>query len=847
MYHFASTQSVLEEFGTSADGISQTEAGSRLARDGYNELPEKKKSLLLLFVRQFNDILVYILIGALLLAAVMPFLEGQEPTLRAFADAFIILAILVLNAVLGFIQEYKAEEAIAGLQKLSSPHCRVRRGGQEKIIPSREVVPGDIVIIEAGDRISADGRLIEVSHLEVNESSLTGESEPNDKSVEEVSESTPLADQTCMVFTGTLVTRGSGEYVVTATGTHSQIGAIAKLVNDAKEQKTPLEERMERLSKLIGIFVLVLCALLIVLGLYRGMHFLEVMIFGVSLAVSAVPEGLPAVVTVCLALGVRRMTKKNVIVRKLQSLETLGSVSVICSDKTGTITENRMKVREVWLDLPPAHHGRGAEEELLIQIAASCNRAKLPDLGDPTEIGLLEYAAEKKVERLKIDDEEVPFTSEEKYMQTRHGNSVFLKGAPEKIISLCTQVHESTVLQQNKEMASRGLRVLACAIKQKGKMRFVGLVGMEDPPRAGIPEAVEEAKRAGIRTMMITGDNLDTAMAIAKRVGIEGKGMEGKDLDGLSAEKLRSVVRETSVYARVSPAHKLQILEALQANREIVAMSGDGVNDAPALKGAHVGVAMGRNGTEVAREASSIVLTDDNYATIVAAIREGRHLYDNIRKFILFLMRTNFYQMVLLAVIMILALPLPYLPIHILWINLMTDGLPALALALEGEEPNLMKRPPRSPKEHLFSGQWGNLVLGALVPFGISLILFLWELSNGQSLEQARTMAFTFAILFEVIFTFSIRSSRPIWEIGLFSNRWLIGAVAVPLALQFALLYTPLNTFFQIVPLSAREWGVIVGVTLAAFLGFEILKLVQPAASVSVTPSTKMSRKKFAS
>lgn len=836
MFHFLPASDVLQDLKSSREGISEEEASIRLQAEGFNELPTRKQSRIALFFRQFHDILVYILLGALALSVAAPFFEGEHITVASFFDAFIILAILLLNALLGFIQEYKAEEAIAGLQKLSAPHCRVRRGGQERLVPSREVVRGDIIILEAGDRISADGRLVETSHLEVNESSLTGESVPREKSVGPVAKDAPLADQTCMVFTGTLVTRGSGEYIVTATGIHSQIGAIAALVTEAKTQKTPLEERMARLSKLIGAFVLALCLVLVLLGLYRGMPLLEVLLFGVSLAVSAVPEGLPAVVTVCLALGVRRMTKANVIVRKLQSLETLGSVTVICSDKTGTITENRMKVRETWL----AEEG---QERFLAQVAASCNRAKLPDLGDPTEIGLLEYAHGMKVERLPIDEEEVPFTSEEKYMQTRHGEQVFLKGAPEKILTFCPDADANAVMETNRDMASRGLRVLGCAVRRKGENhpKFVGLVGMEDPPRKGIPEAVATAKRAGIRTMMITGDNLDTALAIAKRVGIEGRGVEGRDLDGLEPEQVRRLVTEASVYARVSPQHKVDILRALQENGEVVAMSGDGVNDAPALKGAHVGVAMGKNGTEVAREAASIVLADDNYATIVAAVREGRHLYDNIRKFILFLMRTNFYQLLLLGLVIVLDLPLPYLPVHILWINLMTDGLPALALAVEPEERNVMSRPPRPRREHLFSGQWGLLALGALVPFALSFLLFLSQLSAGTSLDEARTLAFTFAILFEVLFTFSVRSQRPVWEIGMFSNRWLLGAVAVPVVLHLFLLYTPLASAFSLVPLGMAQWAFLLLIVITAFLFFEGVKVLN-----SVAARGKNSGKKLA-
>ena len=549
---------------------------------------------------------------------------------------------------------------------------------------------------------------------------------------------------------------------------------------------------------------------------------------GLGLAVSGVAEGLPAVITVCLAVGVRQMVKRNVLVRKLESLETLGSVTVICSDKTGTITENRMRVTGLWTpDDPALGKTEKAREDLLAQIAASCNRASLPNFGDPTEIGLLTLAEERGVERLEIDEEEVPFTSEEKYMQTRHGKRVFLKGAPEKILKLAPPKDKAEVEERNAEMAERGLRVLGCAVKEGGKAVFAGLVAMEDPPRKGVKEAVLQAKAAGIRSIMITGDNVVTAAAIAESVGIEGEAMEGKDLEGVAPERLREIVKTTSVFARVSPLHKLRILEALQANGEIVAMSGDGVNDAPALKGAHVGVAMGKNGTQIAREAGSIVLTDDNFVTIVAAVSEGRHIYDNIRKFILFLMRTNFYELLFFLVTILLNLPLPYLPLHILWINLMTDGLPALALSLEPAEKDIMERPPRRREEHIFSGQWGKLILAAVTPFCIGFVILLWQLSEGVPIEEIRTKLFTFAILFQLLFTFTIRSRQPIWEIGLLSNRWLLGAIAVPFALQLLILYTPANEIFKLVPLTLTQFLSVLAVSTSGLILFEALKVIE--------------------
>ncbi|MBU0458679.1 cation-translocating P-type ATPase [Patescibacteria group bacterium] len=708
------------------------------------------------------------------------------------------------------------------LQKLSSPHVRVRRNGGEKIIESRELVPGDIVIIEAGDMISADGRIVTESHLRCNESSLTGEHAAVSKNKKRLSGKLPLAEQENMVFRGTLVTRGSGEYVVTATGLHSEIGKIAKLVSETEFPETPLQRRMKKLGQLLGMVVVVLCLFVVGVGVMKGMSFNEIMLIGVSLAVSAVPEGLPAVVTVCLALGVRRMVKKNTLVRRLDSLETLGSVTVICADKTGTITENKMKVREVWTE----GGGKSGDEDLMALVLSSCNRAKWPNLGDPTEIGLLAYARKIGVERLQIDNEEVPFTSEDKYMQTRHGRKSFLKGAPEVIVKKCDDVNKAQVLKKNDEFAQNGLRVLAAAIKENGKVRFLGLVALDDPPREGVKDAIQNAKNAGIRTIMITGDNIVTAKAIADQVGIEGDAMLGDEMATLSKAKLKKQLMTTSVFARVSPTHKLQILEALKKLGEIVAMSGDGVNDAPALKGSHVGIAMGRNGTEVAREAASIVLADDHYSTIVNAIREGRRIYDNIRKFILYLLRANFDELLLIMTVLIIGIPLPYLPIHILWINLMTDGLPALALGMEKAEADIMRRPPRAPNEHLLAGEWGRLVVAGLYAFALAFLYFLWQLSSGAPLIEARTATFTLAIMFELFLAFTVRSRRPIWEIGVFSNKWLIGAVTIPFLMQLILLYTPLNVLFRLVPLNPFQWIEILLLSFSGFVVFELLKLV---------------------
>lgn len=812
---------VLSSLGSSPAGLTDAQVEESRAKYGWNELPAKKKSLLLAFFGQFNNVLVYILVAALVFSLAAPLVEGHGFSLEHSVDAVVILAILLLNAVLGFVQEYKAEEAIALLKKLTAPTVRVRRGGLEKILPSRELVPGDVVYAEAGDRISADGRLITVSHLEINESSLTGESLPASKTLDPIPGKPMVADQRNMAFAGTLVSRGSGQYVVTDIGLASYIGQIAEKVSETEAPTTPLQRKLQKLSAQLALIMVGFCVLVVLVGLRNGTPLSEMLLLGVSLAVAAVPEGLPAVVTVCLALGVRRMIKLNVLVRRLESLETLGSVTVICSDKTGTITQNRMKVIETWI----ASGGQDKKEtDLLAQIAASCNRASLPDLGDPTEIGLLEYAQERGVERLIIDDEEVPFTSEEKYMQTRHKGASFLKGAPEKIMELAPPADRAAVEKKNKEMASTGLRVLACAVKEGGKARFIGLVAMEDPPRPGVAEALADAESAGIRTIMITGDNRDTAAAIAKKVGIRGDAMDGHQLDALDKAGLVNALKTVSVFARVSPMHKVAILEALQSQGEIVAMSGDGVNDASALKGAHVGIAMGKNGTEVAREAGSIVLTDDNYVSIIAAVREGRRIYDNIRKFVLFLLQANMGELFLLMITTFLKLPTPLLALQILWINLMTDSLPALALSMEPEEPDIMQRPPRSPNETLLTGEWGMLLLSSLWMSCFAFVFFLWQMSSGETVEVARSTTFTLVVVLELLLVFNVRSRHPFWKIGLLSNRWLVGAVAVPIVLQMLVLYTPLNGIFSLQPLSLLQWGEILAIGLSGFFVFELLK-----------------------
>lgn len=809
---------VLDHDSGGMSGLSTHQVAALRAEHGPNALPEPRRSVWRLVGRQFQDVLVWILLGAMVLSAVVPLFEHAPLTAASFLDAYVIGAILVLNAVLGFVQEYRAESAIAALKRMSAHHARVRRDGREQEILAEELVPGDLLLLTAGDRVAADGLLLGQAFLQVDESGLTGESVPVSKGVGPADPAAPLADQLGQVFGGTLVTRGTGTARVTATGPHTETGRIAALVGAAELPATPLQLRLAALGRTLGYAALVVCGVVVAIGVVRGLPPTELLMLGLSLAVSAVPEGLPAVVTVCFALGVRRMAAHDALVRRLDSLETLGCVTVICTDKTGTLTENRMTVVAEWLP-------EGGDRALLGTALASCNHAVLPELGDPTELAVLRFGERVGGVREPIDQEEVPFTSEVKHMRTRHGGRSFLKGAPERIVPMCADGADTDVLAQVDRLAAQGLRVLAAAVADgDGPVRLLGLVGMADPPREGVADAIAQAEAAGIRTIMITGDNRITAQAIAAQVGLGTVGLVGPDLDALDDAGLAAAVADTDVFARVSPEHKIRITRALQARGEVVAMSGDGVNDAPALKAAHVGIAMGLRGTEVAREAASIVLADDHYATIVRAIGEGRRITDNIRKFVVFLLRANFDELLLLLTTVALGWPLPFLPVHILWINLMTDGLPALALGAEPAEPDVMARPPTPPGQPLLAHEWGGLALASVVAFGMTLGFYAWQLEHAPDLDAARSATLTLAIVFELVLAMSARSRLPLWRIDPFGNRWLLGAIAVVLGLHLVLLYTPLAVAFHLVPLGGGEWLRVLVTAAVCGVAFEALK-----------------------
>lgn len=816
---------ILQQLKASERGLSTSAVEKAREQAGFNEITAKKEPLWKVFISQFQDVMVYILLGAVAVSVLVPLLHAGTVERHELLNAGIILAIVIINAVLGFVQEWRAENAIALLKKLSAPHVKVRRDGVTILIPGRELVPGDLMLVEAGDRISADARVIASSSAEADESSLTGESVPAAKRAEKSIEK-KFEFSNGMLYSGTLMTRGSAEAVVLHTGLQTEIGKITAMVMELKPPPTPLQLELKRTGERIGILVLVLCVIIFVIGLAQGMEPVELFFTAVSLAVAAVPEGLPAIVTICLAIGVQRMIKNNALIRRLDAVETLGNVTVICADKTGTMTENRMSVTDVWL-------APGRDEIELAQAAASCNRAELPDIGDPTEIALLKHADGISAERLPIDEEDVPFTSEAKYMVTTHirdGKKVkFYKGAPEVIAKFVSEAEANDIRTNSDEYSKKGLRVLAVLSDNGDGLKSIGLLAMMDPPRQGVRESIALAEKAGIRTIMITGDHPATALTVARNVGIKSAGVViGTELEEMDIDQVKHTLRSVSVYARVQPAHKVLILQALQEMGEIVSMSGDGVNDAPALKKAHVGIGMGFRGTDIAREAAAMVLTDDNYSTIVAAIAEGRRIYDNIKKFVIFLVRCNLGEVLIIAGAMLIGLPLPLLPLHILWINLVTDSFPALALAAEPAEKGIMNRPPRGQHEGIFTGEWFLLTAAGVLSMVLALGIFALSLYEFPGdIILARAAALTTCIIFQLLLALSTRTKNSVFKQSLFGNPWLVLAVTTSLLAQVALLMTPLASLFGVKPIPVLLWEEILGATFVGFMIFEILKTIK--------------------
>lgn len=786
-------------------GLTSADASARLEREGPNEIQrENRSNAWSILIGQVRGAMTWLLIAACVLSA----------ALGEVVDAIAIGAIIILNILMGFVQEFRAERAMDALRAMTAPRARVKRDGTTQTIAARDIVPGDVLVLDAGDVIAADARLILAHALLVNEAALTGESLPTQKKVEPPDPNAPLAERHDHVFMGTAIANGSGLAVVIATGMRTELGRIAGLLAETKAERTPLEQRLEAVGRVLLVLCLAIAGVVAALGFVRGDAWLEVLMSSVSLAVAAVPEGLAAIVTVALAVGVQRMTSRHVLVRKLPAVETLGCTTVICTDKTGTLTTGIMSVREVW----------GEDHHRVLKVATACSDAELDasgaGSGDPTELAILAAARERDIERGDIEEsspriEVHPFDSVRKRMSILRADGVlYVKGALESVLPLC-QGDPHLASAANQDMASRGLRVLAVAIgsgPNEENLHLVGLLGFADPPRTEAIEAIRQARQAGIRTVMITGDHPLTAHAIAKEMGIIELGQDTHEF----------------VHARATPEQKLEIVRKWKSQGEIVAMTGDGVNDAPALREAHIGIAMGKTGTEVSKEASSMILTDDNFASIVAAIREGRGIFDNIRKTLVYLLTGNFGELVLMLGASIAGLPLPLTALQILWINLVTDGLPALALVVDPPARDVLAHLPRPATEPILGrAQWRTILSVGLLEALVVLGTFIWALS-ARDTEGARTIAFSTLVFAEIFRAFAARSpSQVFFETGVFTNVRLLGVIALTTMLQLGLHYIPwTRSLFGITPLTASDLALTLVLALVPVTVIEIVKLM---------------------
>jgi len=901
-WHAIETEEVMGTLQASEKGLSDEEAKRRLSEYGYNELTEKKRrTAFQMFLEEFKDIFILLLIAATMFSVIIGYYELMNNPelgfLEAYADPLIIGIIVILVAIAGFVQEYRAEKAIEALKKLAAPKARVMRDGKEAMIFAKEVVPGDLLLLESGDTVPADARIIETVELKTDEAVLTGESTPVNKNLDTLKPETPTADRKNMLFMATHTIYGRGKAVVVSTGMNTEFGKIAELVQTAEEEETPLERKLDSFAKKIAKVVVAACVIIFALevfdviatGVLKLEGFIQAFLSAISLAISAVPEGLPAIVTITLALSAREYAKRNAIIRRLSSAESLGATTVICSDKTGTLTKGEMTVRKIYAGNEVEVTGVGYEPKgefhksntiinpqndqnlsLLLRIGALCSNAQLDKnekgswsiIGDPTEGSLIVAAAKAGFEEEKLEKDfprigEVPFTSERKRMTTVHSTPdgehvAYVKGAPEILIERCSLVLEEgeekkltaakkkKILGINEKFASDALRVLAMAYKRLPKtlnefnektveedLVFVGLEGMIDPPREEAIKANQTCQKAGIKAVMITGDHRLTAMAVAKEIGIlkeDSQILTGAELDQMNDEEFGKIVENVAVYARVSPEHKLRIVKALKAKGEIVAMTGDGVNDAPAVKSADIGVAMGISGTDVTREASDLVLTDDNFATIVKAVELGRASYDNIRKYARFLISCNFDELLVIGTFAILGglfgpqlFPLPLLPAMILWINLATDGAPAVALSMDPPDEDVMKRPPRKPNEGILYGMGAFIIasfilqsIGTILVFALEYYLFpAHGFGTAETLAEARTAAFVQAAFFELFVVWNCRSeTRSVWRMGRdsFKNKYFVIAEIISISATLGITYVPITQqMFGLVALSPTD------------------------------------------
>lgn len=863
LWHTLSAEETAQKLDTKVhSGLTQDEASKRYLKYGANMLHEAEaRSPWRMLLDQFSEFLILVLIGAAIISGIVGDVE----------DTIAIIVIIILNAVIGFIQEYRAERSITALKRMAETMAQVQREGEIHTINASELVVGDVVLLEAGNLISADLRFTETAQLKIDESALTGESVSVQKQIHAIThENAPLGDKTCLAYKGTMVTYGRGRGIVIATGMQTELGKIASLLGDGDQSKTPMQKRLENFGKRLALAALAICSLVFLIGVIRGEPLLLMFMTAVSLAVAAIPEALPAVVTISLALGAHKMVKQHALIRRLPAVETLGSVTFICSDKTGTLTQNKMSVTALYADQQHFKNVPTANQQqpwnTLLQALTLSNDAHLDRngkaQGEPTEAALLHAATEagwdkKTLQHAMPRIKELAFDADRKCMttfhQTANGIIAYSKGSPEALVLKCPRTltsageqatDQAALLEIAQSMATNGLRVLAFAYRNwdalpddeqadnlEKDLIFLGFIGLIDPPRHEAKEAVSLCKSAGITPVMITGDHPATARAIAHELGIldnsDGIVLTGNELSQLNQQEFEAEVEHVRVYARVDPMQKIKIVQALQDKGEVVAMTGDGVNDAPALKAADIGIAMGKNGTDVAREAAHMVLLDDNFATIVHAIRYGRHLYDNIRKFVRYAVTTNSAEIWTIFLAPFLGLPIPLLPIHILWINLVTDGLPALALTAEPAERNIMKRPPRPPNENLFShGMWQHMVWVGLLMAALTLLCQAWAYHSGSAHWQ--TMAFTVLTLSQLAHVMAIRSEKAsLFSLGVFSNRYLAIAVGATLVLQMATIYVPaLNTIFKTQPLSLYELLICFALSSIIFIAVEIEKLL---------------------
>ena len=846
-------EEVLKELKTNKKtGLTKEEVFSRRQKYGENKLKDKpKESLVIKFIKQFNDFMIIILIVASAISAAVSYFQGEND----YIDSIIIIAIVILNAFMGVIQEAKAEKSIEALKQMTPPKAKVIRENETKEINAKDLVPGDIIILEAGNYVPADCRLIESHNLKIEESSLTGENEPVLKDAEMIcKKDVALGDQLNMVFMTGIVVNGNAKAVVTGTGMNTKVGKIANMIIEDKSPETPIKKKLSQVGKTLGIVCLAICLLIFVIGLIKNIEPMEMFMTSVGLAVAAIPEGLPAIVTIVLSIGVTKMAKEKRIIRKLPAVETLGSSTVICSDKTGTLTQNKMKVVEI----------KSENIEFISELATMCTdctitykEGKAQVNGEPTEIALVQNGLQNNKNKTELYQKmprinEIPFDSSRKMMTTIHKINnkyrIITKGAPDVLLERCeiTTSEKLKVQNENSKMAKKALRVIAVAYKDvdylpnnidsktvENNLNFVGLIGMIDPPREGVKEAVKTCKKAGIKTVMITGDHIETAKAIAKDLNILGKydkAMTGKELDKIPQNKLEKEIKEYSVFARVTPEHKVRIVKAWQKTGAVVAMTGDGVNDSPALKNADIGIAMGQNGTDVAKNAADMVLTDDNFVTIVKAVKQGRNIYDNIKKAIHFLISTNIGEIVTIFVGLILGFKSPLLAIQLLWVNLVTDSLPAIAIGLEPPEKNIMSRKPVDSRKSIFAdGLWNKIIVEGVMLGMLTLVAF--SIGNKYyGIEVGRTMAFLSIGFLELVHSFNIKSEESIFKIGIFENKFLIGSSILGIFVQTIVVIVPsLAQIFKLVPLTNMQWLITIIISILPIPIMEMQKKVNKA------------------